>query len=147
MDCMSSAEFLPFSTPLHFHFKFFGFECPFSLLHSSISLIYIVPLMLVVVEVSFPKERNKCCQSMKQVAILYDRWRYHLSPPPQFRYGTVREGIILQSPATMVSAATTHKFFEPLDLMSTYSVCTRKVFGGIGHQTQVFRSGVRCSNH
>ncbi|GFW98089.1 hypothetical protein TNCV_2491451 [Trichonephila clavipes] len=26
-----------------------------------------------------------------------------------------------------------------------YSVCTWSVFGGIGHRTQAFRSGVRCS--
>ncbi|GFW27525.1 hypothetical protein TNCV_163651 [Trichonephila clavipes] len=37
--------------------------------------------------------------------------------------------------------------FGPTDLTSTYSVCTRRVFGGIGHRTQGFRSGVRCSNH
>ncbi|GFY20801.1 hypothetical protein TNCV_1120351 [Trichonephila clavipes] len=37
--------------------------------------------------------------------------------------------------------------FGPTDLMSTYSMCTRRIFGGIGHRTQAFRSGVRCSNH
>ncbi|GFS90672.1 hypothetical protein TNCV_3770991 [Trichonephila clavipes] len=37
--------------------------------------------------------------------------------------------------------------FGPTDLTSTYSVCTRRVFGGIGHRTHAFRSGVRCSNH
>ncbi|GFU42445.1 hypothetical protein TNCV_4555761 [Trichonephila clavipes] len=37
--------------------------------------------------------------------------------------------------------------FGPSDLTSMYSVCTRRVFGGIGHRTQAFRSGVRCSNH
>ncbi|GFX69429.1 hypothetical protein TNCV_1547601 [Trichonephila clavipes] len=26
--------------------------------------------------------------------------------------------------------------FGPIDLTSRYSVCTRKVFGGIGHRTQ-----------
>ncbi|GFW93102.1 hypothetical protein TNCV_3888431 [Trichonephila clavipes] len=40
-----------------------------------------------------------------------------------------------------------HKTFGTTDLTTTYSVCTRSVFGGIGHRTQVFRSGVRCSNH
>ncbi|GFV99742.1 hypothetical protein TNCV_5081021 [Trichonephila clavipes] len=40
-----------------------------------------------------------------------------------------------------------HKTFGPTDLTSTYSVCTRRVFGGIGHRTQTFRYGVRCSNH
>ncbi|GFW41141.1 hypothetical protein TNCV_841821 [Trichonephila clavipes] len=37
--------------------------------------------------------------------------------------------------------------YRPTDLTSTYSVCTQRVFGGIGHRTQAFRSGVRCSNH
>ncbi|GFV12724.1 hypothetical protein TNCV_1366941 [Trichonephila clavipes] len=57
------------------------------------------------------------------------------------------EGNILQSPALVVSAATAHKTFGPTDLRSTYSVCTRRVFGGIRHRTQAFRSGIRCSNH
>ncbi|GFT12152.1 hypothetical protein TNCV_127851 [Trichonephila clavipes] len=39
-----------------------------------------------------------------------------------------------------------HKTFGPTDLTSTYSVRTRRVFGGIGHRTQTFWSGVRCSN-
>ncbi|GFW85509.1 hypothetical protein TNCV_145541 [Trichonephila clavipes] len=47
-------------------------------------------------------------------------------------------------PCTRDSA---HKTFGPTDLTSTYPVCTRRVFGGIGHRTQAFRSGVRCSNH
>ncbi|GFW46048.1 uncharacterized protein TNCV_3276651 [Trichonephila clavipes] len=75
-----------------------------------------------------------------------DRWRHHRSPPPQFRYGTGGEENILQSPALVVSAATANKTFGPTDLTSTYSVCTRRVFGGIEHRTQAFRSGVRCSN-
>ncbi|GFV70495.1 uncharacterized protein TNCV_2868411 [Trichonephila clavipes] len=40
-----------------------------------------------------------------------------------------------------------HNTFGPIVLMSTYSVCTRRVFGGIGHRTQAFQSGVRGSNH
>ncbi|GFX80241.1 hypothetical protein TNCV_2642571 [Trichonephila clavipes] len=32
-------------------------------------------------------------------------------------------------------------------LTSTYSVCTLRVFGGIGHRTQTLRFGGRCSNH
>ncbi|GFW13131.1 hypothetical protein TNCV_3330631 [Trichonephila clavipes] len=35
-----------------------------------------------------------------------------------------------------------HKTFGPTDLMSTYSVCTRRVFGGIGHRTRAFRQRV-----
>ncbi|GFU32942.1 uncharacterized protein TNCV_4155321 [Trichonephila clavipes] len=67
--------------------------------------------------------------------------------PPQFRHGTGGEGNILQPPAPVVSAATAHRTFRPTDLTSTYSVCTLRVFGGIGHRTQALRSGVRCSNY
>ncbi|GFV58752.1 hypothetical protein TNCV_3730901 [Trichonephila clavipes] len=69
-----------------------------------------------------------------------------ISPLPQFRHGTGWEGNILQPPALSDSAVTANKNFGPTDLTCTYSVCTRRVFGGIGHRTQVFRSGVRCSN-
>ncbi|GFX52244.1 uncharacterized protein TNCV_4801011 [Trichonephila clavipes] len=84
-----------------------------------------------------------------QVGLLYDRWRHthHQSPPPQFRHGTGGEVNILQPPALVVLAATAHKTFVPTDLMSMYSVCTRRIFGGIGHQTQSFQSRVRCLNH
>ncbi|GFW58139.1 hypothetical protein TNCV_2742831 [Trichonephila clavipes] len=37
--------------------------------------------------VSFPKKRKESCQSLRQVGLLHDRWRHHLSPPPQFRHG------------------------------------------------------------
>ncbi|GFU45973.1 hypothetical protein TNCV_5102681 [Trichonephila clavipes] len=57
------------------------------------------------------------------------------------------EGSILLSHAPVLAAATTQKTFEPTDLTSTYSVCPRMVFGGIGHRTQAFRSRVRCSTH
>ncbi|GFW63822.1 hypothetical protein TNCV_3744271 [Trichonephila clavipes] len=50
-----------------------------------------------------------------------------------------------RSPPQQIGEA--HKTFGPTDLTSTYSVCTRRVFGGIGHRTQAFRSAVRCSNH
>ncbi|GFW37270.1 hypothetical protein TNCV_2632541 [Trichonephila clavipes] len=73
-----------------------------------------------------------------------DRWRHHLSPPPQFRHGTEGEGNILQSPALVIQPT---RLFRPTDLTSTYSVCTWRVFDGIGHQTQAFQSGVRYSNH
>ncbi|GFW50951.1 hypothetical protein TNCV_3592331 [Trichonephila clavipes] len=46
-------------------------------------------------------------------------------------------------PCTRDSA---HKTLVLTDLTSTYSVRTRRVFGGIGHRTQAFRSGVQCSN-
>ncbi|GFV66811.1 uncharacterized protein TNCV_1780281 [Trichonephila clavipes] len=70
--------------------------------------------------------------------LLYDIWRHHQSPPLQFRHETGGEGNILQPPALMVSAATAHKTFGPTDLKSTYLVCSRRVFGGIGHRTQAF---------
>ncbi|GFU76349.1 hypothetical protein TNCV_285491 [Trichonephila clavipes] len=40
-------------------------------------------------------------------------------------------------------------FGRPLGLsdpLNTYSVCARRVFGGIGHRTLALRSGIRCSN-
>ncbi|GFX40884.1 hypothetical protein TNCV_3761051 [Trichonephila clavipes] len=55
----------------------------------------------------------------------------------------LEEREIFSSPfVPVVSAATTHKTFGPIDLSSTYSVCTRRVFGGIRHRTQALRSGV-----
>ncbi|GFV22065.1 uncharacterized protein TNCV_4527501 [Trichonephila clavipes] len=78
---------------------------------------------------------------VRQVRLLYDRWRHHRSPPPQFRHRTGGEGNIHQPPALVVSAATAHKTFGPTDLTSTYAVCIRRVFGGIGHRTQASRSG------
>ncbi|GFV25005.1 uncharacterized protein TNCV_884711 [Trichonephila clavipes] len=55
------------------------------------------------------------------------------SEPNNFvgQQGTGGEGNILQHPASVVSAATAHKTFGPTDLTSTYSVCTRRLFGGI----------------
>ncbi|GFW63249.1 hypothetical protein TNCV_3476651 [Trichonephila clavipes] len=73
----------------------------------------------------------------------YDKWRHHLSPPPQFCHGIGDEGNIFQSPALVIQPTS----FGPTDLTSKFSVCTPRVFGGIGHRTQAFRSGVRCSNH
>ncbi|GFX04118.1 hypothetical protein TNCV_3972671 [Trichonephila clavipes] len=102
--------------------------------------------MVVVVVVSFPKERKVSCQSLRQVGLLHDRWRHHRSPSPQFRHETEREGNIIQSSsALVVLAVTIDKTFGPTDLTSTYSVCTRRVFGGIGHRAQALRSGVQCS--
>ncbi|GFU68124.1 hypothetical protein TNCV_247881 [Trichonephila clavipes] len=62
-------------------------------------------------------------------------------------HGTGGEGNIIQPPALVVSAATTKMSFGPSDLTSTYSVYTRRVFGGIEDRTQAFSSGVRCSDH
>ncbi|GFS70864.1 hypothetical protein TNCV_2897911 [Trichonephila clavipes] len=74
-----------------------------------------------------------------------DRWRHHLSPPPQYCHGTGGERNIIQSPELVIQP--TRETFGPPDLKSTYSMCTRRVFGGIGHRTQVFLSGARYSNH
>ncbi|GFT32270.1 hypothetical protein TNCV_1035301 [Trichonephila clavipes] len=51
---------------------------------------------------------------------------------------------IFSNPCTRDSA---RKTFGPTDLTTTYSVCTRRVFGVIEHRTLAFRSGVQCSNH
>ncbi|GFW20314.1 hypothetical protein TNCV_3457521 [Trichonephila clavipes] len=61
------------------------------------------------------------------------------------KHGTGGAGNVLQPPASVVSAATAHTTFGPSDLTNTYFVCTRRVFGGIGHRSQALR--VRCSNH
>ncbi|GFX15249.1 hypothetical protein TNCV_2709541 [Trichonephila clavipes] len=65
-----------------------------------------------------------------------------ISTPTILSWGW-RGGKYSPVPCTRDSA---YKTFGPTDLTSTYSVCTRRVFGGIGHRTQAFRSGVRCSN-
>ncbi|GFV61813.1 hypothetical protein TNCV_4447281 [Trichonephila clavipes] len=72
---------------------------------------------------SFSKRRNASSQSLRTVALLRDRWSHHLSPLLQFRQRTGWEGNILQPPALLVSAATTHKTFGLTDLTSTYSMC------------------------
>ncbi|GFW63116.1 uncharacterized protein TNCV_4454641 [Trichonephila clavipes] len=78
--------------------------------------------------VRFLKEgRNVARACETQVGLLYDRWRHHRSPPPQFRHGTGGEGSVLQPPALVVSAATAQKTCGPTDLTSTYSVCTQRV--------------------
>ncbi|PRD25414.1 UNVERIFIED_CONTAM: hypothetical protein NCL1_41002 [Trichonephila clavipes] len=69
---------------------------------------------------------NDATEPVRQVGLLYDRWRHHLSPPPQFRHGLGGEGNIFQPSAPVVSAAIAHKTFGPSDLTSTYSVCTRR---------------------
>ncbi|GFV92722.1 hypothetical protein TNCV_1375721 [Trichonephila clavipes] len=75
-----------------------------------------------------------------------DRWRHHLPPPPQFCHETEGEGNIFLFSSPLYSSFSP-KTFGPTDLTSTYSVCIRRVFGGLEHQIQAFRSGVRCSNH
>ncbi|GFU12696.1 hypothetical protein TNCV_2585501 [Trichonephila clavipes] len=79
---------------------------------------------------------------VRQGGLLHDRCRHQRSSHLQFRHETGGEGNIHQPPAIVVSAVITHKTFGHTDLTSTYSVCTRWVFGGNGHRTQAFRSGV-----
>ncbi|GFU75058.1 hypothetical protein TNCV_3753091 [Trichonephila clavipes] len=74
------------------------------------------------------------------------RWRHHLSPPPQFMHRT-GWGNTLHPSAPVVSAVTAHKTFGPTDLSSSFSVCTRRIFGSIEHRTQVLRSRVQYSHH
>ncbi|GFY15251.1 hypothetical protein TNCV_1570621 [Trichonephila clavipes] len=85
----------------------------------------------------------------KKIAVNWkDRYRLGiLWCEGSFGHGTEGEGNILQSPAPMIYATTAHKTFRPTGLTSTYSVCTRRVFGGIRHRTQAHRFEVRCSNH
>ncbi|GFS63044.1 uncharacterized protein TNCV_3743061 [Trichonephila clavipes] len=83
---------------------------------------------------------NVGCVPVRQVGILFDRWRHHPSPPPEFRHGTGGEENILQPPELEISAATTYKTFGFTDLMRMHSVCTGRVFGGTGHHIQGFCS-------
>ncbi|GFU61244.1 hypothetical protein TNCV_3002931 [Trichonephila clavipes] len=86
--------------------------------------------------VKFPKEGMNVVSAT--VGLLYNRWKHHQYPPPQFRHGTESEVNILQPPTLVVSATKTHKTFGPTDLTSTYCVSTRGVFGDVGHRTQAF---------
>ncbi|GFX44182.1 hypothetical protein TNCV_4119781 [Trichonephila clavipes] len=83
------------------------------------------------------------CESLIQVGLLHDRWcdttNFHLH-----NLG-LDWGGGKHSPAPSVFAATTHKTLRPTDLTSTCSVCTRKIFGCIGHRTHALQSGVRFS--
>ncbi|GFV68123.1 uncharacterized protein TNCV_1874051 [Trichonephila clavipes] len=74
-----------------------------------------------------PGGKDESYQSMRQVGLLHDRCRHHLSPAPQFWLENGGEGNILQPPAPVVSAATTHKTFGPTDFTRTDSVCTRNL--------------------
>ncbi|GFV88181.1 uncharacterized protein TNCV_3243301 [Trichonephila clavipes] len=74
-------------------------------------------------------------EPVRQVGLLYDRWRHHRYLHPQFRHGTGGERNIIQPPALVDSAATAHKTFRPTDLTSTYSVCIQRVSGVIEHRT------------
>ncbi|GFU91622.1 hypothetical protein TNCV_2543841 [Trichonephila clavipes] len=47
--------------------------------HNSLSFVTLVAVAY------FPKGRKESCQSLRQFGLPDDRWRHHLSPPPQFR--------------------------------------------------------------
>ncbi|GFX81257.1 hypothetical protein TNCV_1828941 [Trichonephila clavipes] len=55
------------------------------------------------------------------------------SPPPQCRHGTEGKGDILRPlhSGFSLSLSAHNQTFGPPDLTSPYSVCTRRVFGGI----------------
>ncbi|GFU78203.1 hypothetical protein TNCV_5007841 [Trichonephila clavipes] len=57
-----------------------------------------------------------------------------------------KEMNILQPLALTVSAATAHKTFGLTDLKSTFSVCTRWVFGGTDIEPRTFGRVVECSS-
>ncbi|GFW52180.1 hypothetical protein TNCV_2426271 [Trichonephila clavipes] len=88
--------------------------------------------------------RNAARARDRSVGLLHDRWRHHLSPPPQFGHGLESREIFY---STLYPWFMLRKTFEPSDLTSTCSRCTRWVFGGIRHRTQAFQSGVHCSDH
>ncbi|GFU08972.1 uncharacterized protein TNCV_1318471 [Trichonephila clavipes] len=79
-------------------------------------------------------------EPVRQVGLLYDRWRHHRSQPPQFRHGTGGEGNVLQPPALVVSAETTHKTFRPTDSTSMHSICT----GGAVQELWFQQDGATC---
>ncbi|GFV52978.1 hypothetical protein TNCV_2876441 [Trichonephila clavipes] len=97
--------------------------------HLTLAQNYKDDFSTVAVDVSFLKGRKESCQSLRQIGLLYDTWRHHLSPPPQFRHELKERG--KYSPAPVVSAATAYKTFKLTDLRSTHSVCTRRIFSGI----------------
>ncbi|GFT25642.1 hypothetical protein TNCV_1965521 [Trichonephila clavipes] len=55
----------------------------------------------------------------------------------------MRQGGGVKYSAVPCTRDSAHKTFKLTDLTNTYSVCTRRVFSGIGHRTQALRSEVR----
>ncbi|GFW80188.1 hypothetical protein TNCV_460961 [Trichonephila clavipes] len=84
-------------------------------------------------------------EPVRQVRLLYDRWGHHRSLRPQFRYGIGGEENILQPLYSWFPLQPPTRILDPSDLTSTYSVCTRRVFGAIGYRTQALWLGVQCS--
>ncbi|GFW54530.1 hypothetical protein TNCV_2232041 [Trichonephila clavipes] len=79
----------------------------------------------------FAKKRKEICHSLRQVRLLHDSWRHHLSPTPQFRHRPEGKEIFSSALHPRFSA-TAHSTFGLADLTSAYSVCTLRVFGGSG---------------
>ncbi|GFX79232.1 hypothetical protein TNCV_695441 [Trichonephila clavipes] len=74
----------------------------------------------------------------------------HEAMDPVCEVGTVQGHgglIIVWAPCTRGFCCDRQQVLGPTDLITTYSTSSRIIFGGIGHQTQTFRSGVQCSNH
>ncbi|GFT21391.1 hypothetical protein TNCV_3816651 [Trichonephila clavipes] len=84
---------------------------------------------------------NATCLTQSERDLRVSSWQGARSTP------VVGLGLGLHTEEIPCTRDSAHKTFGPTDLMSTFSVCTRRVFGGLGHRTQVFRSGVRCPNH
>ncbi|GFV43652.1 hypothetical protein TNCV_2679531 [Trichonephila clavipes] len=102
-----------------------------------------VMLVLVHVDITPPHTSLQVIRRIGERTIPYS-WRAYGDTPDLHLHnlGTELEPSqlgtehgILQPLALVVSAATAHKTFGPTDLTSTYSVCTRRVFGGIVHRT------------
>ncbi|GFX95320.1 hypothetical protein TNCV_849101 [Trichonephila clavipes] len=66
-------------------------------------------------------------EPVRLVGLLYDRWRHHLPPHPQFRHETGREVNILRSPAPAVSAGDHPQEFQTHFFYRARTPC---VFGG-----------------
>ncbi|GFX28647.1 hypothetical protein TNCV_4860111 [Trichonephila clavipes] len=94
----------------------------------------------------FPEEKEyKLPEPETQVGLIHDRWRHHLSPPPQFRHGTEGGGKYSPTPCTRwfccdrAQGFRTHGFNE--HILRVYS-----------EDIWLYRTSspgllVRCSNH
>ncbi|GFU05442.1 transposable element Tcb2 transposase [Trichonephila clavipes] len=81
-----------------------------------------------------PEHRQLCLQwcQARSMWNVTDWQKVVFSDESRFVLGTDDNRVrVWRHPALVVSAAIAHKIFGPTDLTSTYSVCTRRVFGGI----------------
>ena len=71
---------------------------------------------------------------------LYDRWQHHPSPLQQFWYVSEKGGGNFSWNNTYGTLlATDHRNFRTTDFTSTYTTCSRWVFGNIWNRMQAFR--------